>query len=214
MTEAEWLACDDPETMLAVVREPGRYRKLLLFAIACLDHMAEITGFSDAQRARILNLAEARAEGDFVDPEPHITLTVVASMRRSPGERIYLDLLVTPRQFNVVPIAQHAVEKITTCPFPRRRLTYTAERATQAALLREIVGHPFRTAVCDSAWLTSDVLLLANGIYEGKAFDRMPILADALQDAGCENTDILDHCRGPGPHVCGCWVVDLLLDKK
>ena len=63
------------------------------------------------------------------------------------------------------------------------------------------------------AWLTSDVLLLARGIYDDKAFDRMPILADALQDAGCTNEDVLNHCRGDGPHVRGCWVVDMLLGK-
>jgi hypothetical protein len=49
---------------------------------------------------------------------------------------------------------------------------------------------------------------------EERAFERLPILADALQDAGCENADILDHCRGPGPHARGCWVVDLILDKS
>ena len=55
---------------------------------------------------------------------------------------------------------------------------------------------------------------LAQGIYEERAFDRLPILADALEDAGCDNADILSHCRGPGPHARGCWVVDLLLGKK
>jgi hypothetical protein len=61
---------------------------------------------------------------------------------------------------------------------------------------------------------TSTAVALARGIYEDRAFDRMPILADALQDAGCDNEDILDHCRGPEPHVRGCWVVDLLLGKR
>ena len=65
----------------------------------------------------------------------------------------------------------------------------------------------------DPSWLTSTVVQLAVGIYDEKAFDRMPILADALQDAGCDNADVLDHCRGPRPHVRGCWVVDLILGK-
>jgi hypothetical protein len=64
------------------------------------------------------------------------------------------------------------------------------------------------------SWLTSTVLQLAHGIDEDQAFDRMPILADALQDAGCENADILGHCRSEGPHGQGCWVVDLLLQKE
>jgi hypothetical protein len=51
-------------------------------------------------------------------------------------------------------------------------------------------------------------------MYEARDFSAMPILADALQDAGCDNDDILDHCRGPGPHVRGCWVVDLVLGEE
>jgi len=65
----------------------------------------------------------------------------------------------------------------------------------------------------DPAWLTPTVASLARGIYTDRAFDRLPILADALQDAGCDSADILGHCRGPGPHVRGCWVVDLVLGK-
>jgi hypothetical protein len=91
---------------------------------------------------------------------------------------------------------------------------YRAERQAQAVLLRDIFGNPFRPTSVDPSWLTSTVAQLAEGIYQERAFDRMPILADALQDAGCDNEDILDHCRGPGPHVRGCWVVDLLLGKS
>ena len=62
-------------------------------------------------------------------------------------------------------------------------------------------------------WLTPDVVGLARGTYEETAFDRLPLLADALMDAGCDSEDILTHCRSEGPHVRGCWVVDLLLGK-
>jgi hypothetical protein len=82
-------------------------------------------------------------------------------------------------------------------------------------LLHDIFGPlPFRDVHIAPVWLTSDVLALASGIYDEMAFDRMPILADALQDDGCEDTDILAHCRGAGPHVRGCWVVDLVLGKQ
>ena len=75
-----------------------------------------------------------------------------------------------------------------------------AENAIRCDLVRDIYGNPFRAApVIGSNWLTSTVLALARGIYEERAFDRMPILADALQDAGCDNEDILNHCRGKGP---------------
>jgi hypothetical protein len=82
-----------------------------------------------------------------------------------------------------------------------------------AVIFRDIFGNPFRPVTADPAWLTSTVVALAEGIYADRAFDRMPILADALQDAGCDSADVLDHSRGPGPHVRGCWVVDLVLGK-
>jgi hypothetical protein len=66
----------------------------------------------------------------------------------------------------------------------------------------------------EAAWRTENVMLLAEGIQKNAAFDRLPILADALQDAGCDAAAILNHCRGPGPHVRGCWVVDLVLGKE
>jgi hypothetical protein len=87
--------------------------------------------------------------------------------------------------------------------------------AYQRAYIRDIFGNPFRPVSLDPAWLTSDVVALARGIYDDRAFDRMPILADALQDTGCANDDILNHCRDTSlAHVRGCWVVDLLLGKE
>jgi hypothetical protein len=89
-----------------------------------------------------------------------------------------------------------------------------AEERAQAELVREVFGNPFRPVALAPAWLTSDVRALARAIYAERAWDRMPILADALQEAGCENEDVLAHCRSAtAPHVRGCWVVDLLLGK-
>jgi hypothetical protein len=89
----------------------------------------------------------------------------------------------------------------------------TIHRA-EATLLRCILGNPFRPVVINPAWETSNVTALAQSIYDDRAFDRLPILADALEDAGCDNADILNHCRQPGEHVRGCWVVDLVLGKS
>jgi hypothetical protein len=92
-----------------------------------------------------------------------------------------------------------------------------AEKQEQARLVREIVGNPFRQVKADpswSAWNNGAARSLAQLIHDERAFDRLPILADALEDAGCDNADILDHLRGPGPHVRGCWVLDLLIDRK
>jgi hypothetical protein len=92
----------------------------------------------------------------------------------------------------------------------RRRV----ENARQAALLQDIAGQPFRPVTPPRAWLTGNVTALAQTIYDERAFDRLPILADALEDAGCDNADMLNHCRRPGEHVRGCWVVDLVLGKE
>jgi hypothetical protein len=79
-------------------------------------------------------------------------------------------------------------------------------------------GNPFRPAtIVEQGWVTwhdGAVERLAQEIYTDRALDRLPILADALEDAGCNNADILAHCRGGGEHVRGCWVVDLILGKE
>jgi hypothetical protein len=88
----------------------------------------------------------------------------------------------------------------------------------QAGLIRDIFGNPFRPRpTIDPAWLRwndGTVVRMARGVYEDGRFGDLPILHDALLDAGCDNRDILDHCKGPGPHVRGCWVLDLLLGKE
>jgi hypothetical protein len=93
-----------------------------------------------------------------------------------------------------------------------------AESAAQAALLRDLFGVlPFRPVSVNPDWLTwngGTVAKLAQVIYEERRFQDLPILADALEEAGCTNADLLDHCRRPGEHVRGCWAVDLLLGKE
>jgi hypothetical protein len=88
------------------------------------------------------------------------------------------------------------------------------EARIQTNLLRDIFKNPALFVEFDPRWRTSDVVGLARAIYDDRAFERMPILADALMDAGCEHEEIIGHCRGAGPHVRGCWVVDLILGKE
>ena len=92
--------------------------------------------------------------------------------------------------------------------------TYGTERRAQADLLRDVMGNPFRRVTVDPTWLTPGVVRLARAAYVDRAFDRMPILGDALEDAGCIDIAILAHCRDPVDHVRGCWVVDALLGKS
>jgi len=88
-------------------------------------------------------------------------------------------------------------------------------RLNLCAIVRDVSGNPFRPVTFSSEWRTSTVIALAKHIYESRDFSAMPILADALQDAGCDNDDVLNHCRDPQQvHVRGCWVVDGVLGKS
>ena len=91
---------------------------------------------------------------------------------------------------------------------------YVIQSAAVTAATRDVYLYTLFARQFTTLPLIALVVALARGIYDEKAFDRMPILADALQDAGCDNDDVLSHCRGGGPHVRGCWVVDLLLGKE
>ena len=104
-------------------------------------------------------------------------------------------------------------------PGDERHAAATIKRArahgqVQCTILRCIVGNPFKPVVLDPRWIVPTVEQIAKAIDADRAFDRLPMLADALEDAGCDNADILNHCRQPGEHVRGCWVVDLVLGKE
>jgi hypothetical protein len=96
-------------------------------------------------------------------------------------------------------------------------MRHQGERTAQAGLIHEIAGNPFRQVSINPDRLYRDDGLttkLAQALYDDKAFDQLPVLADALEEAGCRDLAILSHLRGPGPHVRGCWVVDLILGKQ
>ena len=118
-----------------------------------------------------------------------------------------------------------------------RRASHQEVDGKMAALLRDIFGNPFRRfernpvwlasvpakfrdtanhlpGVFNATWLTATVVSLARGIYDERRWQDMPLLADALEEAGCADEAILTHCRAATEHVRGCWVVDLLLGKK
>ncbi len=88
-----------------------------------------------------------------------------------------------------------------------------AEKKQQCLLVRDIFN-PFRPVTLDPAWLTPKVVALAQAIYDERSFGRLPELGDALAEAGCSDAEVLGHCRGAGPHVRGCWVVDCVLGKS
>jgi hypothetical protein len=87
-------------------------------------------------------------------------------------------------------------------------------RRAIANLLRDIFGNPFRPVTIDPAWRTPVVTAIAHTVYDERRVSDLPVLADALEDAGCSGSDLLAHLRGPGPHVRGCWALDKLLGRE
>jgi hypothetical protein len=196
MTEAEWLACENAlamvELALTSARASDRAHRLFVAAFWGwhATHLAKGPGADLRRRAEAM---ERLAEKG----------TLPKGFRMSPSP-------------NVVFFNRNAAFSVTHTVHspPQWEVPNPKAAPMQAALLREVFGNPFRPVAPEPSWLTSDVLALARGIYEEKAFDRMPILADALQDAGCANEDVLNHCRSEQTHVRGCWVLDLLLGKQ
>ncbi len=192
MTEAEWLASADSRPMVALLethpRNTPRVWRLFMTAF-WVEQLPFIT--EKAARAEFLRRIAQ--------------LEKWADSGRAPSRRylnVFMDGDVTEARRRTVAVAAQEGPSWKTA-FQR-----------QSDLLRELFGNPFRPVAVEPDWLTSDVLLLAQGIYDEKAFDRMPILADALQDAGCANDDVLNHCRDAVQvHVRGCWVLDLVLGK-
>jgi hypothetical protein len=238
MTEEEWLVCAESEKMSDYLFGRVSERKLMLLGCACCERIPHPA--TTPCLRQVLGVAESVAEGRS-DREK---LVVVAKDTQNEQEQLHQDspeyLLFTgitcvtcgagfPKNnlfkiglFNLTAaVAQWTVPDVNIDPDDwgvpqdeRWRKVWRNEMRKQAVLVREIFGNPFRPVDLNPAWLTSTVVALATGIYQDRAFDRMPILADALQDAGCENDDILNHCRQLGDHVRGCWVVDLILGKE
>jgi hypothetical protein len=96
--------------------------------------------------------------------------------------------------------------------YAQKEGAWLAERCRQVALLRCIAGNPFRSV--EASWRTSHIIALATSIHEERRWQDMPVVGDALEELDCRDDDILTHCRGPGPHARGCFVVDLLLRKE
>ncbi len=214
MTEAEWLTSTDPARMLALAKTQGSGRKLRLLAISyCQRVSAKITL---PQSAEALRVADLYSEG-AVDINAVLTAwDSVLAEKRAVGWGNGC--------WQITWVAQSALQGFGSQFWPENADAqqasllisddYPAEWAAQCGLLRDIFGNPFRLVLFSSDWRTSTAVALAAQMYEARDFSAMPILADALQDAGCDNADVLNHCRGPGPHVRGCWVVDMVLGKE
>jgi hypothetical protein len=220
MTEAEWLVCDKPEQMLLALQDWASERRFRLFTCACLRRIWHLLA-AGAQREAIL-LAEKYTDEER-DKERVTSAGRAADEERDKEREMSAGRAAweTPDYFwsnvcydltygngwTAASRVENVLAKHPMCSRDERRIEHLA-------LIRCIFGNPFRSAVLNSSWLTSTVRSLARGISTENAFSAVPILADALQDAGCANEDILNHCRSEGLHGRGCWVLDLLLDNE
>jgi hypothetical protein len=226
MTEAEWLRLADPEPLLVFLKGRHSDRQCRMLAIACCRRIWHIL---DASTQHLVEVAERFVEG----MSRARTMTFSTELRRRLGD-LYTNEMHQGRPYSssrmvavivheivagaAWPLAWNAVSEVRVAlrDGPVTPDIYQESKA-QAGLVRDIFGNPFRVATLDPVWLQwngGTVRKIAQSIYDDRAFDRMPILAAALEEAGCTDQAILDHCRGHGPHVRGCWVVDLLLGKE
>jgi len=210
MTEAAWLICTEHARMLELLRKKPSDRKLRLCACACSRRITP-NPLDDPSILAAVEVAEQFADGLASEHE-----------RAEAHELAALTVERTVMDHDFEQAARAAIARNCCLPLAREddliwpRPTMGRYDAETCGIIREVFGPlPFRPVVVDPAWLTSTVVQLARGIYDERAFDRLPILADALMDAGCEQEDVLNHCRDRNAaHGRGCWVVDLLLGKE
>jgi hypothetical protein len=234
MSEAEWLVCGSPWPMLKQLRSCSLPRKLRL--LLCAFCRQSWTLFEADPGAQAVELAESLADGIVAKKELRevrrsALLRLVDAMGWREEDADFMLNRFSGFHFEDEPdwirrtaaqlIAVRAVAEVISALHIEQVLraigdTHTgASDAEDCRLIRDIFGNPFRPFTFSQSWRTDTALSLARQIYESRDFGAMPILADALQDAGCDNGDILNHCRDANAtHVRGCWVVDLVLDKK
>ncbi|HZV04320.1 MAG TPA: hypothetical protein VE999_04450 [Gemmataceae bacterium] len=240
MTEQGWLQATDPQKMLAQLRDKVSERKQRLFAVACCRRFRFVMTDEDwAVIEAAESFADVRVSGwRWMKLQPLrnqlMALLAVAVAKRRERSEFPIDYSIIAA-LNVIAfpgigqIAKYAARSLLDAAYlsgpdgddrasiNARNAAEEAERAKQVAAVRCVFGNPFCPVAVDLSWLTwndGTVLKLAQSIYDERAFDHLPILADVLEEAGCRDQDILAHCRSGGEHVRGCWVVDLVLGKS
>jgi hypothetical protein len=190
--EAVWESCASPYDLLLYAGPLATERKLLLFACECQRRIWHLLEADAPSRTWVVPL-ESYADG-------HLARTLLPA-----------DLV----EVAAIDVANRWARDAILVNFRASHSLDGDEIRAQATLARDLFGPlPFRPVALSPEWRTDTAVALARQMYESRDFGAMAILADALQDAGCDSADVLDHCRGPGPHVRGCWVVDLVLGKE
>lgn len=220
MNEADWFACTEPGPMLEFLKGRVDARSFRLFMVACCRRRSHL--LLDCRSHRAVNVAEMHALGKTTRKE----LAVAERAARTATRETRAAEGATGNYFLAV------AASVSATLFPPERAAAEAawfavsgmgswgarqeEQLAQVSILKEVFGNPFCPVVVDPAWLrwnNATVPKLAKAICDGWSFQDLPILADALEDAGCQNEAILDHCRQSSDHACGCWVLALFLGK-
>jgi hypothetical protein len=229
MTEAEWLASTDPEKMLEFLQGRVSDRKLRLFAVACCRRIWHLIPEEVGRRA--VELAEGYAAGMLAEE----ALSGVRAQSNPVTHRRYdkkRELGMTRAGYaqaaawaSVGPRSAARSAELVLGYLKGAVAARRPEGRAQSALLRDIFGNPFRLPPPLSpavlAWKGGTVRRLAQAAYDERQLPagtldaaRLAVLADALLDAGADDEALLAHLRSPGPHVRGCWAVDLILGKS
>jgi hypothetical protein len=221
MTESKWLKPGVLFDHVNFLRGRNRERKLRLFDIACCRQLEQ--WIDEPKLFDAIVRAEQFADGEL----SHATITkwrrkvdALGQQRRADDEQASAAQLAV---YSYVSTTCRVSKYVESTDNWRMLIDYGevfspdfASHGTQLvhALMLDIFGNPFRTIPFLPEWRTDTAVSLAQQMYESREFSAMPILADALQDAGCDRNDILNHCRDANQvHVRGCWVVDLVLGK-
>jgi hypothetical protein len=220
-----------------VVRSPKGRRKLRLFACGCCRQVWHL--IEDARSRRLVGLSEQLADG-LARPLELAEAEVAARSAKSEADVASAGRSAMTHVSQVGAAIDAALQTAAKEAYKAARVasgcalcsvggfwtidqpnpTWEAQEKRQADLLRDLFGNPFRPTR-STAWQAATVLALAQAAYDERSIPageldtgRLAVLADALEEAGCTNSEILAHCRGAGPHVRGCWVIDLLLGKE
>jgi hypothetical protein len=225
MTEDEWLECNNLRSLLSIFYDKGTQRKKWLFALACCrpiwhllpDICREIVVAVERFVEKEARPADLVALLDGFDPDR-------VALGNLPGgnqaAQAIGQLVSQWRWRSVSDDNRYMVDGVcrSSAEALAKSIPWAMARSSQAELLKDITGNPFHPPLLllpdVVAWNDRTVPKIAAGIYAEYAFERMPILHDALLDAGCTDEALLSHCRTPEGHVRGCWALDLILGKE
>jgi hypothetical protein len=208
MTEQEWLASSVPDDLLMHLTPATSDRKLRLFACACCRRIWDLLPQGAGRQA--VEMSESFADGDVRAEDLYRSWLAAKTLVADDEARVGAWNRLIAAEVEARDAARSrawSAARTVVADADRQ------ERQAQCDLLRDIFN-PFHVPAPPGSWLSNEAKELCDQIYQERAFDRMPILADNLEKGGCPDTGLLAHCRGRAAHVRGCWAIDLLTGRK